>query len=149
MGVGPGDATDMPAVRNVRARALPPGTRARARVTVAAVGGHGAGARADVREVPVRLIRRPLHGARPGGYDQAKIKGLMESIEEVGLLEPIDVLEVAMDDGSTVRPHAAAKRRGMCVSRATHDGRGHTRRRTTASRGATGTRRTSGWAGRP
>ena len=134
----------MPAVPHVLARARPP----RARPPVAAVGGHGGGA-GNVREVPVRLIRRPLHGARPGGYDQAKIKGLMESIEEVGLLEPIDVLEVAMDDGSTVRPHGAAKRRGMGVSRATHDVRGHTRRRTTASRGAIGTRRTSGWAGRP
>ena len=56
---------------------------------------------ASVRELAVKAIRRPLHGARPGGYDQDKIAWLASSIAEVGLLEPIDVLEVDMEDGTT------------------------------------------------
>jgi sulfiredoxin len=45
-----------------------------------------------VREVPLASIRRPL--GRTRANDQAKVEALIESIEESGLLEPIDVLEV-------------------------------------------------------
>ncbi|HEY9836247.1 MAG TPA: sulfiredoxin [Vampirovibrionales bacterium] len=43
-----------------------------------------------VQEIPIAKIRRPL----PRQNDQAKVQTLMESIQEIGLLEPIDVLEV-------------------------------------------------------
>eukprot|EP00877_Chromochloris_zofingiensis_P008804 jgi/Chrzof1/4177/Cz14g01250.t1 len=48
--------------------------------------------RYKVKEVPVHLIRRPL--ARTRANDQEKVHALMESIQEIGLQEPIDVLEV-------------------------------------------------------
>lgn len=44
----------------------------------------------DIREIPLREIRRPL----PRENDQAKVAALMDSIKEEGLHEPIDVLEV-------------------------------------------------------
>lgn len=43
-----------------------------------------------VREIPLNQIRRPL----PRQNDQKKVQALMESIAEIGQLEPIDVLEV-------------------------------------------------------
>lgn len=43
-----------------------------------------------IQEIPIREIRRPLYREN----DQAKVKALMESIAEIGLQEPIDVLEV-------------------------------------------------------
>ncbi len=43
-----------------------------------------------VQEIPIREIHRPLYRQN----DQNKVKALMESIQEVGLQEPIDVLEV-------------------------------------------------------
>jgi uncharacterized ParB-like nuclease family protein len=43
-----------------------------------------------VQEIPIREINRPLFRQN----DQAKVKALMESIQEIGLQEPIDVLEV-------------------------------------------------------
>jgi sulfiredoxin len=45
---------------------------------------------ADIRELPIEQIRRPL----PRQNDPAKVRMLMESIQTVGLQEPIDVLEV-------------------------------------------------------
>jgi len=45
---------------------------------------------ADIRELPIEQIHRPL----PRQNDPAKVRVLMESIQEVGLQEPIDVLEV-------------------------------------------------------
>jgi sulfiredoxin len=45
---------------------------------------------ADIRELPIEQIRRPL----PRQNDPAKVRVLMESIQTVGLQEPIDVLEV-------------------------------------------------------
>lgn len=45
---------------------------------------------ARVQEIPLRQIRRPLY--RPN--DPAKVAALMQSIQEIGLKEPIDVLEV-------------------------------------------------------
>jgi sulfiredoxin len=45
-----------------------------------------------VMEVPIAIIRRPHHYLRAN--DQEKIRVLMESIEEIGQVEPIDVLEV-------------------------------------------------------
>ena len=47
---------------------------------------------ANVREVPVAEIRRPLGRVRSN--DQSKVDALKRSISEHGLLEPIDVLEV-------------------------------------------------------
>ncbi|VXD14049.1 ParB N-terminal domain-containing protein [Planktothrix paucivesiculata] len=44
----------------------------------------------QVKEIPLRQIRRPL----PRQTDQAKVELLMQSIREIGLQEPIDVLEV-------------------------------------------------------
>ncbi|SKB13152.1 ParB-like nuclease [Planktothrix sp. PCC 11201] len=44
----------------------------------------------QVKEIPLRQIRRPL----PRQTDQAKVELLMQSIQEIGLQEPIDVLEV-------------------------------------------------------
>jgi sulfiredoxin len=43
-----------------------------------------------VQEIPLRLINRPLYRQN----DQAKVQALMQSIQEIGLQEPIDVLEV-------------------------------------------------------
>jgi sulfiredoxin len=43
-----------------------------------------------VQEIPINQIRRPLFRQN----DQEKVKTLMDSISEVGLQEPIDVLEV-------------------------------------------------------
>ena len=43
-----------------------------------------------IEELPLNQIRRPL----PRVNDQTKVTALMESIREVGLNEPIDVLEV-------------------------------------------------------
>ncbi|NJN87213.1 MAG: ParB N-terminal domain-containing protein [Leptolyngbyaceae cyanobacterium SL_7_1] len=45
---------------------------------------------ATVQALPIAAIRRPLFRQN----DQAKVKALMESIQEIGLQEPIDVLEV-------------------------------------------------------
>ncbi|MBW4539594.1 MAG: ParB N-terminal domain-containing protein [Myxacorys chilensis ATA2-1-KO14] len=45
-----------------------------------------------VQEIPIKQIRRPLFRLRQN--DQAKVAALMDSIAEVGLQEPIDVLEV-------------------------------------------------------
>ncbi len=45
---------------------------------------------ADIRELPIEQIRRPL----PRQNDPQKVAVLMESIQTVGLQEPIDVLEV-------------------------------------------------------
>lgn len=44
----------------------------------------------QVKDIPLQQIRRPL----PRATDQAKVEALMKSIEEIGLQEPIDVLEV-------------------------------------------------------
>lgn len=43
-----------------------------------------------IQEVPINQIRRPLFREN----DQEKVKTLMASIAEIGLQEPIDVLEV-------------------------------------------------------
>jgi uncharacterized ParB-like nuclease family protein len=43
-----------------------------------------------VQEIPMREIQRPLFRQN----DQEKVKNLMASIQEIGLQEPIDVLEV-------------------------------------------------------
>ena len=43
-----------------------------------------------VQEIPLSQIRRPLYREN----DQAKVAALMESIQEIGQQEPIDVLEV-------------------------------------------------------
>jgi sulfiredoxin len=43
-----------------------------------------------VEDIPVQKIRRPLFRQN----DQAKVATLMKSIQEIGLQEPIDVLEV-------------------------------------------------------
>jgi sulfiredoxin len=43
-----------------------------------------------IQEIPLNEIRRPLYRQN----DQEKVKALMESIQEIGLQEPIDVLEV-------------------------------------------------------
>ena len=45
-----------------------------------------------VRWLPVASIRRPLQGARSN--DPERVAALAKSVEEIGLLEPIDVLEV-------------------------------------------------------
>lgn len=45
---------------------------------------------ARVQEIPLRKIRRPLYRQN----DLAKVAALMQSIQEIGLQEPIDVLEV-------------------------------------------------------
>ncbi|HAX89345.1 MAG TPA: chromosome partitioning protein ParB [Cyanobacteria bacterium UBA11162] len=44
----------------------------------------------EIREIPLRQIRRPL----PRENDPHKVETLMESIAQEGLREPIDVLEV-------------------------------------------------------
>ena len=43
-----------------------------------------------IQEIPIRAIRRPI----PRRNDQNKVEALMQSIEEIGLQEPIDILEV-------------------------------------------------------
>lgn len=43
-----------------------------------------------IEEIPIRSIRRPLYREN----DQTKVAALMESIQQEGLREPIDVLEV-------------------------------------------------------
>lgn len=43
-----------------------------------------------IKEIPIDKIKRPL----PRTNDQAKVAALMDSIKEIGLQEPIDVLEV-------------------------------------------------------
>jgi sulfiredoxin len=43
-----------------------------------------------IQEIPIRDIRRPLYRQN----DPAKVVRLMESIQAIGLQEPIDVLEV-------------------------------------------------------
>jgi uncharacterized ParB-like nuclease family protein len=43
-----------------------------------------------VEDIPIHKIRRPLYRQN----DQAKVAALMQSIQEIGLQEPIDVLEV-------------------------------------------------------
>ncbi len=44
----------------------------------------------QVQDIPLKQIRRPL----PRATDAAKVAALMESIREIGLQEPIEVLEV-------------------------------------------------------
>lgn len=43
-----------------------------------------------ILDIPIKTIRRPLHHET----DSQKIKALMQSISEIGLQEPIEVLEV-------------------------------------------------------
>lgn len=43
-----------------------------------------------IEAIPIQNIQRPLFRQN----DQEKVKDLMESIEQIGLQEPIDVLEV-------------------------------------------------------
>lgn len=43
-----------------------------------------------VEAIPIHKIRRPLFRQN----DQTKVAALMESIQDIGLQEPIDVLEV-------------------------------------------------------
>lgn len=43
-------------------------------------------------DLPLQAIRRPLGKTRSN--DQDKVQALMESIQEIGLKEPIDVLDV-------------------------------------------------------
>ncbi|BAS58293.1 MULTISPECIES: sulfiredoxin [Leptolyngbya] len=43
-----------------------------------------------IEEIPIHQIRRPLFRQN----DQEKVRDLMTSIAEIGLQEPIDVLEV-------------------------------------------------------
>ena len=43
-----------------------------------------------VQEIPLQQIHRPL----PRKNDPVKVQALMESIQAIGLQEPIDVLEV-------------------------------------------------------
>lgn len=43
-----------------------------------------------IEDIPINRIRRPL----PRGNDPQKVLALMDSIAEIGLQEPIDVLEV-------------------------------------------------------
>eukprot|EP00249_Psilotum_nudum_P016677 c25941_g1_i1 orf=570-875(+) len=45
-----------------------------------------------IADVPLNQIRRPLLKTRSNNPD--RVKALMESIAEIGLQEPIDVLEV-------------------------------------------------------
>ncbi|MFS8778410.1 sulfiredoxin [Synechococcus sp. W70.1] len=44
----------------------------------------------EIREIPLAQIRRPL----PRQTDPGKVRALMASIQEIGLQEPIEVLEV-------------------------------------------------------
>ena len=43
-----------------------------------------------VQNIPIQAIHRPLYRQN----DQEKVKALMKSIQQIGLQEPIDVLEV-------------------------------------------------------
>lgn len=43
-----------------------------------------------IADIPIKDIRRPLYRQN----DQVKVAALMESIQEIGLQEPIDILEV-------------------------------------------------------
>jgi sulfiredoxin len=43
-----------------------------------------------IEAIPIEKIRRPLYRQN----DAAKVEALMQSIQEIGLQEPIDVLEV-------------------------------------------------------
>lgn len=43
-----------------------------------------------IADIPIKDIHRPLYRQN----DQAKVAVLMESIREIGLQEPIDILEV-------------------------------------------------------
>jgi sulfiredoxin len=43
-----------------------------------------------IADIPIKDIHRPLYRQN----DQAKVAALMESIQEIGLKEPIDILEV-------------------------------------------------------
>ncbi|WP_026100635.1 sulfiredoxin [Synechococcus sp. PCC 7336] len=45
---------------------------------------------ARIQDIPIAQIRRPFHREN----DQSKVRALMESIREIGLQEPIDILEV-------------------------------------------------------
>jgi sulfiredoxin len=45
---------------------------------------------ARIQEIPLTQIRRPL----PRRNDPQKVADLMQSIQDIGLQEPIDVLEV-------------------------------------------------------
>mmetsp|Transcript_15068 Transcript_15068/g.28958 ORF Transcript_15068/g.28958 Transcript_15068/m.28958 type:complete len:171 (+) Transcript_15068:119-631(+) len=71
--------------------------KSNARFAAAAVGSNGEEQETDdnIQEIPLSMIRRPL--ARSRSNDAEKVQRLAESIAEIGLLEPIDVLEV---DGS-------------------------------------------------
>jgi len=42
-----------------------------------------------IADIPIKDIRRPLYRQN----DHVKVTALMESIEEIGLQEPIDILE--------------------------------------------------------
>ena len=44
----------------------------------------------EIKKIPIRAIRRPLYREN----DEDKVRSLMASIAEIGLQEPIDVLEV-------------------------------------------------------
>ncbi|MEL7332857.1 MAG: sulfiredoxin [Cyanobacteria bacterium J06560_2] len=44
----------------------------------------------QIKEIPLRQINRPLYRQN----DPDKVKALMISIQEIGLQEPIDILEV-------------------------------------------------------
>ena len=48
------------------------------------------GAMMRIEDVPIAKIRRPLYRQN----DATKVEALMQSIAEIGLQEPIDVLEV-------------------------------------------------------
>lgn len=48
------------------------------------------GKAAKIQEIPIHKIHRPLFREN----DQVKVAALMRSIAEIGLQEPIDVLEV-------------------------------------------------------
>lgn len=43
-----------------------------------------------IEDIPIQKIRRPLYRQN----DQAKVAALMDSIQQIGLQEPIDILEV-------------------------------------------------------
>lgn len=68
-------------------RATPPRTMSRVKLLLVCCAGAG------VRELKVAEIRRPL--ARTRSNNAAKVEALMKSIQEHGLKEPIDVLEVS------------------------------------------------------
>jgi sulfiredoxin len=45
---------------------------------------------AQIKDIPIQQIKRPLYRQN----DPAKVEALMRSIQQIGLQEPIDVLEV-------------------------------------------------------